>query len=218
MIQISVFQLLFVFFVIFLVFVLAVGGRRYNDRRSGYGRRHVRHGRRRRRYDDEYDDDYDEDYYDRDHDRTGRDTGIGVLFIVLVIIGIATASRFDKSNANKKEAGKEVFVPNIPSSDTHDPLATIADKGKDKIQDRYVPNSDIVAQRAAKTEYYVRINELAKKDQVDRYCKEMIKKGLLISTLEKKGKTIVYVGPFESQERAEWENKEKGLHGTIESY
>lgn len=203
MIQISAFQLLFVFFFVLLIIILLLSGRSHSNRRYI----HHHHPRRPRRYrDDAYDDydDYDERYReDYRHGRTGRDTGISAIIILLVMSVAGVSSYFEKSKGG--ETTQSVIQPAIPAL----PLS---------LDDNHSNYSEKKGEEIGYSEFYIRVKEFKDKNELESYADSMVNKGLTISTIDQKNKTIVFVGPFKTKGQAERINWSYRLNGTIEAY
>lgn len=199
----------------------------------GYGNhprpsRSIRRRRRiRRRYDD-YDDDDDDYDEDDEHHRNRRGSGC-LIIAALVVFGIAAISRTPKTDMlqsvtnyldTTKHIQKGTSKSSLIDSSFNDEIPELSFNETFPLTPEDSVSATVAEQlpQEPETTFYIRVHVLFDPLGIDNACRTLKKRGFEVSTMPKGSGTAIFVGPYESREKAEQVNDSKNLKGFIEEY
>lgn len=159
---------------------------------------------------------YDNDYYAYQKRRV---RGIGKVILCIFMLALITALGW---NNEYSYTGTKRFASADPTY-FNDPVPAVTshlETTQNLPPDRYVPESKFLADRVVKPaiEYYIRLSILTNKNEVAAYCKGKAQKGYVVSILEKKSGTIIFLGPYKSRAAIEQINEAEGINGIVETF
>lgn len=173
---------------------------------SGRGRRHDRYHRGGNRY---YDDDDDRGNY------------LPFILVLFVVCGAVLSYKFDLFRIQKDlPLSKQNLEIKVLQPREKDDVPTEEEMGIEERNDHEnQPHiSEIQPSENEDELYCIRVCVLSKRQNVEPCILDLMDKGLSAFTRERDNGTAIYVGPFESRDRAKDVNLDKNLEGTIEPY